>query len=194
MRATFQPSSTAERLRVASAFLEHFPPATEILIVGASRDAADDVARRITLARGATFGLHRASVMQLVVRLAAAELARLGVAPATALGAEAVTARVSFEALQERALAHFEPVARFPGFARALAATLRELRLAGVPRGALETLGDSARDVDELARRFAEQLEAGKLAGRVALLAMATRAVTEGAHDSLRQGPMGLLD
>jgi hypothetical protein len=50
------------------------------------RDAADDLARRVTVARGATFGLHRLSLMQLAVRLEAAEMARLGVAPATALG------------------------------------------------------------------------------------------------------------
>ena len=38
--------------------------------------------------------------MQLAARFAAAEMARLGVAPATAIGAEAVAARVSFEALR----------------------------------------------------------------------------------------------
>src|SRR5881409_3909705 len=113
MLQTFQSSSAAERLGAASAFVEGFPTATEVLIVGASRDAADDLARRVTAARGATFGLHRASLTQLAVRFAAEEMARLGVAPATALGAEAVAARVSFEALRERALAYFAPVARF---------------------------------------------------------------------------------
>ena len=125
MLKTFQSSSAAERLGAASAFVERFSTATEVLIVGASRDAADDLARRVTAARRATFGLHRASLTQLAVRFAAEEMARLGVAPATALGAEAVTARVSFEALREQALAYFAPVARFPGFARALAAYRR---------------------------------------------------------------------
>src|SRR6266404_3449308 len=121
MLKVFHSSSAAERLRAARAFVERFPAATEVLIVGASRDAADDLARRATAARGATFGLHRASLTQLAVRFAAAEMARLGLAPATALGAEAVAARVSFEALGERALAYFAPVARFPGFGRAVA-------------------------------------------------------------------------
>ena len=85
------------------------------------------MARQVTVARGVTFGLHRASFMQLAARLAAVEMARLGVAPATARGVEAVAARVSFEAVREGALAYFAPVARFPGFARALAATLGEL-------------------------------------------------------------------
>jgi hypothetical protein len=194
MLETFQSSSAFERLSAARAFIELYPTATEILIVGASRDAADDVARQITLVRGTTFGLHRASFMQLVVRLASAEMARLGVAPATALGAQAVAARVSFEALQERTLAYFSPVARFPGFARALAATLGELRLGRVPPGALGRLGGSGRDVEELSRRFDGQLEAAKLADRTALLAMATRAVADSAHNSLRQMPMLVLD
>ena len=194
MLQTFQSSSAAERLGAASAFLERFPPATEVLIVGASRDAADDLARRVTAARGATFGLHRASLTQLAVRFAAAEMARLGVAPATALGAEAVAARVSFEALREQALAYFAPVARFPGFARALAATLGELRLGRVAPDALETLDGPARDVAELARRFEGQLDEAKVADRAALLAIATRAAAGGALDLLRRMPMVLLD
>src|SRR6266480_1877837 len=146
MVETFQSPAAAQRLRAAGAFVERFPAATEVLIVGASRDAADDLARRVTAARGASFGLHRASRTQLTVRFAAAEMARLGVAPATMLGGEAVTARVSFEALREQALAYFGPVARFPGFARALAATLGELRLGRVAPGALETFDGPARD------------------------------------------------
>ncbi|HEY3099037.1 MAG TPA: PD-(D/E)XK nuclease family protein [Methylomirabilota bacterium] len=194
MLASFQSPSAAERLTAAGAFLERVPAATELLVVGATRDAADDVARRVTAARGATFGLHRVSLTQLAVRLAAAELARLGVAPATALGAEAVAARASFEALRERALGYFAPVARFPGFARALAATLGELRLGAVAPGALDKLDGPARDVAELARRFEAQLEDGKIADRAALLAIATRALEDAAAQPLRRMPMVLLD
>ena len=136
MLETFSSPLAADRLRAAGAFVQRVPVATEVLIVGASRAAADDLARQVTAARGVTFGLHRASFMQLAARLAAVEMARLGVAPATALGVEAVAARVSFEALRDGALAYFAPVARFPGFARALAATLGELRLGHVAPGA----------------------------------------------------------
>src|SRR2546425_6915460 len=186
MLETFQSPAAAQRLRAAGAFVGRVPAATEVLIVGASRDAADDLARRVTAARGATFGLHRASLTQLAVRLAAAEMARLGVAPATALGAEAVAARVSFETLRERAIGYFGPVARFPGFARALAATLGELRLGGVAPGALEKLDGPASDVAELARRFEAQLGDGKITGRGALLAVATRALADGSLAPLR--------
>ena len=194
MLDTIHSASAAARLRAAEAFVMRFPADAEVLIVGASRDAADDLARRVTAARGATFGLHRASFAQLVIRFAAADLARLGVAPATTLGANAVAARVSFDAVRDRALAYFTPVARYPGFARALAATLGELRLAGVDAAALEALDRAGHDVGELARRFAAALEAGKIADRSGLLAIATRAAAAGPLDALRRMPMVLLD
>src|SRR5215471_6045590 len=115
MLEIFLSSSAAERLRAADRFLARFSTATEVLIVGASREAAD------------------------------------ALAPATPLGAEAVAARVSFEAVQEGALEYFAPVARFPGFARALAATLVELRLSGSPLVAVTKLDGAGHDVAELA-------------------------------------------
>ena len=194
MLEVFRSASAAERVGAAIAFVERFPAATELLLVGASRDAADDLARRVTAARGAMFGMHRASLTQLAVRLASAEMARLGVAPATALGAEAVAARAAFEALREHALDYFAPVARFPGFAGALAATLAELRLGGVAADALSKIGAPARDVAALARRFDEGLHDGKIADRAALLEIATRALGRDADELLRRMPMVLLD
>jgi RecB family exonuclease len=194
MLEAFSSPWAADRLRVARAFVARFPPATELLIVGATRDAADDLARGMVAARGATFGLHCASLTQLAVRVAAVEMARQAVTPAAGLGAEAVAARVSFEAWREGALAYFGPVARFPGFARALAATLGELRLGGVARDALGQCEGAGRDVAELARRFEEQLAAGKLVDRAALLGLAAGAVAREAFGAERRPPVVLLD
>jgi CRISPR/Cas system-associated exonuclease Cas4 (RecB family) len=191
---TLESPSAADRLHAAGAFVQRVPAATEVLIVGASRAAADDLARQVTVARGVTFGLHRASFVQLASRLAAVEMARLGVAPATALGVEAVAARVSFEALRDGALAYFAPVVRFPGFARALAATLGELRLGHVAPGSLARLDGPARDVAGLAGRFERQLDEGKVVDRAALMGLAARAVTQGALEPLSRMPMVLLD
>jgi RecB family exonuclease len=190
----FESAAAADRLRAAAVFLARIPPATEALIVAASRPAADDLARQMTATGGVSFGVHRASFTELVARLAAVELARLGLAPATALGTGAVAARVSFEALRDGALAYFEPVARFPGFALALAATLGELRLAGVGPGALAGRDGPARDVAELARRFESELEDARVADRAHRLALATRAVAQGALEPLGRMPMVLLD
>src|SRR2546425_392506 len=194
MLRTFQSSSAAERFGAAGAFVERFPTATEVLIVGASRDAANDLARRVTAARRATFGLHRASLTQLAVRFAAEEMARLGVAPATALGAEAIAARVSFEAVQEATLRYFAPVARFPGFPRALASTLGELRLAGVNPRDLARLGDAGRDVAELLQRFEEQLRLGGVSDASDLLRIATRSAEDDIVEPILRMPMVLLD
>jgi RecB family exonuclease len=194
MIEVFESGAAAERLRAADAFVARFAPDTEILLVGASRDVADDVARRATAARGATFGLHRASFTQLAARVAAAEMARRSVAPATPLGATALAARVSFEAVRDGALGYFTPVARFRGFARALGATLGELRTAGLDSSRLEPFDAPARDVAELARRFEGQLEAGRIADRAALMGLAAGAVGEGALDSMRRMPVLVLD
>src|SRR5262249_57560485 len=102
--------------------------------------------------------------------------------------------RGAFEALRERTLGYFAPVARFPGFAQALATTLSELRLGGVAVGTLEKLDGPARDVAELARRFEAQLEEGKVADRAALFQIATRALEDSSTEPLRRMPGLLLD
>ena len=75
--------SAAVRLGEARRFLEQFEPGAEVLLLGASRGSVDDLARAISLERGATFGLHRMSFTQLAARLAVLELASRGRAPTT---------------------------------------------------------------------------------------------------------------
>jgi ATP-dependent helicase/nuclease subunit B len=183
-----------ERLNGARLFVESFPSATEVLIVGASREAADDLARRIAATRGVSFGLHRASLTQVALRLAAGEMARRRTVPATALGAEAIAARVTFEALRAQSLTYFAPVARFPGFARALASTLSELRLAGLTPAGFGGLEAGAGDVARLLARFETALEQSSIGDRAALLTIATRAAADGALETFRRMPMVLLD
>src|SRR5688500_5173563 len=85
-----QSGLAAVRLHEARRFLEQFEPGAEVLLLGASRGSVDDLARAISVERGATFGLHRLSFTQLAARLAALELASRERAPTTALGHEAV--------------------------------------------------------------------------------------------------------
>jgi ATP-dependent helicase/nuclease subunit B len=186
--------SAAERIEAARLFLAALPPATEALVIGASREAADELARRATAVSGATFGIHRASLIQIAARLAAAELAGLGAAPTTALGSEALAARATFEALEADALRYFGPVARFPGFARALAATLTELRVAGVTPAALAKLGPAGMDVGELLTRFQDALGTGALSDRAALLELAADVLTRGGLGPAGRMPVVLLD
>src|SRR4051794_29558727 len=114
-----QSTSAAIRLEAASAFLAERPPTQPVTIVSASRGAADDCARHIAIARGATLGISRFSLTQLAARVALHALAGHGIAPASTLGAEAVAARAVFEAASERRLTYLTHVARTPGFPRA---------------------------------------------------------------------------
>src|SRR3954470_16272098 len=87
-----ESSSAAARLAVAEDLLRSLPARQPVTIVAASRGAADDLARRFARERGATFGVSRFSLTQLAARVAAPHLAGSGIAPSTALGAEAVAA------------------------------------------------------------------------------------------------------
>src|SRR5206468_3846319 len=102
--------SASERIAAVVAFIQSFPPATEMLLVGASREAIDDVVRSFAGAAGATFGLHRFSFIQLAARLAVSRLAGLGITPSTPLGSEALAVRAAFEARHHSELRYFEPV------------------------------------------------------------------------------------
>lgn len=160
-----------------------------VLIVSASRGAADDLARAVTQSRGATAGLHRFSFAQLAARLAAPILASRGIAPATVIGSEAVAARATFDATRDGGLGYFGAVAGTPGFARALARTLHELAMAGTEPPALRKLPLGGDDLARLMQGFEEQFAAASATGRAALFT----AALEGAG-SVSRLPLLLLD
>src|SRR5262249_55109359 len=115
-------------------------------------------------------------------------------APGTQAGSEATAARVVFDARTEKVLEYFEPVATLPGFPRALARTLHELRLARVGVAALER-GDEPglRDLARLLTRLDAQLELAAVDDRAALFAAAAAACRGGGVRWARL-PMLLLD
>lgn len=167
----------------------HADAGEEVLIVGATREAADDLARSIAVERGATVGLHRFSLAQLAARLAAPILAAERTAASTYLASEAVAARATFEASRDGALDYFLPVAGTPGFPRALARTLNELRLAGVAASSLAALPLGGPDLSALLERFDEQFASASAIDRATLMTTAAAAVT-----GTRERPLVLLD
>src|SRR4051794_40646940 len=173
-----QSSSARSRVHAARDFVGRFPPDTELLIVAATRGAADDFARAMAVDR-ATFGLHRFSLTELAARAAAIQISAAGQVPGTSANAEAMAARATFDALHSGELAYFAPVAEMPGFPRALARTLHELRLATVAPTALARPPSSADALNDLARlleRVDAQLEAASIADRAALFETAAHA------------------
>ena len=59
------------RIGRARAWLESRVLAEELLIIGASLDAANELARRVAEEKGAAFGWHRLTLPQLAAALAA---------------------------------------------------------------------------------------------------------------------------
>ena len=186
-----ESASAAVRLDRAAAFLDRFPPHQPITVVAATRGAADDLARRVAVHRGATLGVSRFSLTQLAARVAATRLAGQGIAPSTALGVEAVASRVAFDAAEGRTLDYFGVVARTPGFPRALARTLTDVRLAGIPAASLVGAGRAGHDLADLVEQAEAELTDASTADRAALFASATEGV--GGEGFLR-APMLLVD
>jgi ATP-dependent helicase/nuclease subunit B len=120
------------------------------------------------------------TLIQAASELARSVMAKRGLAPLSTLGREAVAARIAQKALARSELAYFHPVAALPGFARALARTLVELRLARVDPERLPP------DLATLLKHYEAELEERSLVDLPGLLALATNVVTEtaknGAH------------
>ncbi len=184
-----EASDAARRLAEARAWISARAGGPGVLIVSASRGAADDIARSVALGRGGAIGLHRFSFTQLAARLAAPVLAAGGIAPVSASGAEAIAARAAFDLSQEGGLQYFAPVSQTPGFPRALARTLQELMLARVGGSALEALPLGGPDLARLLQRFEEEFEAASATDRGTLFDAA--AAGAGAYSEF---PLLLLD
>jgi len=175
----FEAASAATRLEAAAAFLRPLPADHPITIVGATRGAADDFARTIATERSATLGLTRLSLTQLAARTAVVALAAGGKTPSTGLGAEAVATRAVFTALRDASLRYFSPVAALPGFPRALARTLQELRLTGLAAGAVRSASPARADLADLLTRFDASFANVSAADRADLLQTAATLLRE---------------
>ncbi|MEO7329411.1 MAG: PD-(D/E)XK nuclease family protein, partial [Minicystis sp.] len=131
-RALVSSPVAAHRLACAAAFLAARTRGEEVLVVGATWEAASELSRRVASSHGASFGWHRATLGRVAAALAGPELSARGLAPVGALPLEALCARVVDALARQQSLGRFAEVARFPGFPRALARTLLEIRIAGL--------------------------------------------------------------
>jgi ATP-dependent helicase/nuclease subunit B len=174
-----QSASAALRLAAAADVIRSSAFPNPVTVVGASRGAADDLVRRIARERTSTVGFTRLSLTQLAARVAAARLATAGLAPSTGLGAEAVAARAAFEARRDDRLRYFAPVADTPGFPRAIARTIGELRAVSASPARVASVGASGGDVALLLERIEQELLAASTADRARLFAIAA----ESFHD-----------
>src|SRR5207249_10580641 len=117
-----------DRIRACEEFLQTLS-GEEVLVVSATRMAADELARAHCLKSGGSFGIHRFSLAALAVEIASERLAASGKSVLAGVAIDALAARAVQDCRAETALQWFEPVATAPGFFRAFAATLVQLRL-----------------------------------------------------------------
>lgn len=186
-------SYTEHRLLVAQDWIEKVSRNGELLILAPTKGAADDLARNLSLKNGGILGVHRMTLSQLAATLATPRLVAEQLTALSPLGAEALAAWTVHRCLKEEALSYFAPVAPMPGFARALASTLSQLRLEGIVPGELASIGEPGPDLARLLEAFEEELTTQALADLASLFDLANKTVESGGHYLLRL-PLLLLD
>ena len=198
MRSVAVAADAEKRLRkirswLGSTAFREVAGGREILIVAPARGAADELLRRACPAGGGLFGAHRLTLRQLAADLATRSLAERGLAPVSVLGTEALAARAISIRAGAGELDYFAPVADAPGFARALASTLRELRAGAVDAASLAATGPPGADLARLLETFTAELDRWSLVDGAGLLELARRQAERGEH-RLVGLPLVLLD
>jgi CRISPR/Cas system-associated exonuclease Cas4 (RecB family) len=163
--------SNSALLERAAAFLSNHAAQSEILILAPTRAAAHELA--ITAFPQGCQGIHAFTLLQLAASLAAQPMGRRGLAPISRLGIEAIANRIVNAAERAKKLRYFSPVAHTPGFPRALAHTIAELRLQGVPARELVSTGLPGQDLAHLMQLYQDELEQRSLADLAVLLGFA---------------------
>ena len=165
---------------------------SQAVVVGPSFGVAEDFVLRCSRKKTGFLGFHRLSFLQLAGELATAELALNRRVPITGLGMTALCARSTYRCLKEPGLQYFGPVADFPGFSRALGATLPELRSERIDPRKLVEAGSAGGDFHHLLRLYEEEMEQTGLADTADVFRVAKRAVQRASHHYL-QAPFVLL-
>ncbi len=170
-------NSSKEQLREASAFLKQWAGRSEVIVLAPSRGAADDFLR--SHASAGLAGVHSMTLGHLAASLAGWAMAQRGLAPMSRLSQEALAARATFEVRKQGKLCYFEPVADTPGFVRALASTLTELRMDAVNLDQLRKAGLPGQDLAELLAFYAALLDEQALADQAIVLELAVAAAAQ---------------
>jgi hypothetical protein len=162
------------RLERARAWLETRGPAEEVLILGASLAAANELARSVAGTKGGAFGWHRLTLPQLAASMALPSLIGRGLASITQIGTEATVARLLHRLRAEGRLGRFAAIAETPGFPRAVAGVVAELRLARLSR---EIVDAAAADVAPLLAAYQAELVEMAVTDWAGVLALAAEGI-----------------
>ena len=186
-------SASAEpRLRLAEEWLRETAATHEVLLLAVSRGAGNDLLHA-ACRQGGLVGVHRMTPLQLITELASRSLGRQGGTPVSVLGVEALAARCIALCNDVGRLEYFRPIAEAPGFARALAGTLTELRLNGTRAAEVEATGKPGVDLARLMTIYEQELDRWSLVDETGLLELACGEIAGGDH-RFRGLPVLLLD
>ncbi len=167
-------SDTTARLGQAGGWLRehagHSEQTRGVVVLAPTRGAADALLRDLAGEVGGLLAVERLTLTQLAGELAVHDLADRGLVPVSSLGTEALSARAVAQCLEEDRLRYFTPVARLPGFARALTRTLLQLRSNEVTVASLLAGTDALVDLGHLLRAYETSLVRWSLADVPALL------------------------
>jgi hypothetical protein len=187
---TSAPSS--QRIAHARDWLNARRPAEEVLIIGATLGAANELTRDLAQAKGASFGYHRLTLGQLASTLARPALSAQRTVPLGALGILAVTNRAIHALAEAGALGRYANLTSGPGFARAIANVITELRLEQIEPDAVALV---APDLRPLLQAYERELGEHGFTDWPAVLRLAASAVTDPGYKHQLLGlPTLLLD
>ena len=179
-RTLVRSRSNEKLLSRAAVFLAAQTDASEVVVVAPTRAAANELA--LAAFPNGCQGIHALTLTQLAVNLAAQPVGQRSLAPISRLGIEALCARVVHAAEASKSLHYFSPVAQTPGFARALAKTISELRQQGVSLEQLAGIGAAGRDLANLVNLYEQELEQRSLADLPLLFRLAIQQASHGKH------------
>jgi ATP-dependent helicase/nuclease subunit B len=180
LRSVFRSRASAPLLGRVAVFLKEHIRISEVVALAPTRATADELALN-TFEQGAQ-GLHALTLTQLAVNLAFEDMGRRSLAPISLLGSEALAARIAHAALHAKQLPYFAPVAQTPGFSRALARTITELRLQAVDARDVASSGAPGADLARLMLLYEQELEQRSIADLPLILQFAREEALRGAH------------
>ena len=193
MSVTVVSSSTSHyRIARGREWLEARAPAEQVLIIGATLGAANEVARSLAQTKGASFGHYRMTLGQLAAAFARPALAAQRTVPLGALGIEAITNRAIHKLSEGGALGRYAKLTNGPGLARAIANVITELRLEQI---APDALADVVSDLRLLLQAYEREFADHGFTDWPGVLCLAATAVADrGCTHQLVGLPTLLLD
>jgi ATP-dependent helicase/nuclease subunit B len=179
------------RLERARTWLESRGESEELLVVGATLDGPNELARAVAQDKGVAFGWHRLSISQLAFAIASPALGARGLVPLSRLVTEAIVARLVQHLKADGRLEQYEAVADAPGFPRAITGVIAELRSARVRSDAIK---GAAPDLMTIIQAYERELANGSFCDWSGVLQLATDAIGSPNRHRLIGLPTLLLD